>query len=101
MADRERALAETERRQQWHTTLDARMKAKPESDEPESDDDDDDDEADEDNGDDDGGSPQTAAEERRQFAWQETNARGDNAWCLDPRRQSAVMRQAASWRNGA
>jgi hypothetical protein len=110
---RERALNEVERRQQWRTTLDARLKV-----EPEDDDGDDDDapngsleqigsgeygrggdhkykpEDDENNGD---GDSLKALQQRREAAYQESVARSSNAWrTAGP--ANVNQRQLEKWR---
>jgi hypothetical protein len=106
-ADRERALDEVERRQQWRTTLDARrMKVEPEGD------DEDDDESngeqigsaeygrggDHENDDNDGDDDSLEVlQRRREAAYQESVARSSNAWrTAGP--ANANQRQLERWR---
>jgi hypothetical protein len=105
-AARERALNEVEQRQQWRTTLDARMKVEPE------DDNEDDDESngeqigsaeygrggDHENDDNDGDDDSLEAlQARREAAYQESVARSSNAWrTAGP--ANANQRQLERWR---
>jgi hypothetical protein len=97
MIEREKALADTEQRQQWRTVLDARMKVEAESDEDEEHDSDG--SYDEDSDADIAGERDDleALQARRERAYQESVTRSSNAWrTAGP--ANANQRQLERWR---